>query len=832
MVGVVIVSHSAKLAEGVRELAEQMAQGNVPIAVAGGIDDPENPIGTDAFKVLAAIEAVFSDDGVLVLMDLGSALLSAETAVEFLGQERQDKVRLCTAPLVEGAVAAVSRARIGGDLAAVAREANDAWRSKAGNLPWMGRLPETSAGRHELLLTLHNELGLHARPAAQLIRLAGGYRAQLTLRNITRELGPADATSLNGLLGLGARQGHQIAITAQGNEAREALAAVAELIEAGFGETAESAATDFSSFPPRPAEPSTGALRGTPASPGIAIGPLAVMRPTRIEVAKRRVDDPEAEWRRLQVAIEEARAEVRDLVGKIRLLAGEKDASIFEAHLLFLQDPVLLNPARQLLVEQKMNAEAAWQTAIDKVVATYDHLDDAYLQARAADLIDVGQRVIRLLSGGSLTPAAPSKPSILVARELSPSDVGALELKSVLGLCTEEGSANGHSAILARSLGIPMVVGLGTELSQIAEKTLLAIDGKTGEVWVEPHASALAKLQAQRFSWLAARRASQVNAHRPSTTRDGRRIKVLANIAGLAGARAAMAQGADGVGLLRSEFLFMGRGTPLGEEEQIAAYGAIADALGPRPLTIRTLDIGGDKRLPYITMGHEANPFLGWRGLRVSLEQRDLLTVQLRAILRAGLDRHLEIMFPMVSTVSELCTAKTILADVKAELRRSGLAFHEDIAVGIMIEVPAAAVMADRLVGKVDFVSLGTNDLSQYIMAADRTNARVAALADPLQSAVLHTVYDVIRTAQTAGTRVALCGELAGDPIATPLLLGMGLTEFSVGVSAIPVIKAALHRLTLGEAKAAVEEALALDSVEDVRRSVSARFPFLPSLLE
>jgi phosphoenolpyruvate-protein phosphotransferase/dihydroxyacetone kinase phosphotransfer subunit len=835
MVGIVIVAHSAKLAEGVRELANQMTRGRVPLVAAGGIDDPENPFGTDAIQVQQAIESVYSDDGVVVLMDLGSALLSAEMALEFLPEAQRAHVHLCEAPLVEGAIAAAVQATAGSDVEQVMAEARGALAAKIAQLgaavPAVPAVtpPDLVTTTNEVRLTVRNRLGLHARPAAQFVSTAGRFQSQITLRNLTRASGPVSAKSINQVTTLGVRQGHEIAIAAQGPDADAALAALSALVEANFG---EAEALEFPAEPrPTPVPPpATGELSGIPASPGIAIGRVAVYRPALPKVPERQVDDAQAEWERLQAALQTAQREIQALRVRAAGQVSDYEASIFDAHLLFLQDPALVDAARQRIFDQKINAEAAWQGVVDEMVATYRALEDAYLQARAADVADVGQRVLRLLLG--VTPAAfePTEPSILVATDLTPSDTAQLDASRVLGICTELGGATSHSAILARALGIPAVVGAGPQISRLADGITVALDGETGQVWVDPAPDKRGALQAQRNAWLEAQKAARATSQAPAVTRDGHQVEVVANIRGLADAQAALDYGAEGVGLLRTEFLYLNRQTAPSEEEQLAVYRAIAQVMETRPLVIRTLDVGGDKSLPYLDLGQEANPFLGWRAIRLCLDRPDILKTQLRAILRASPERQIKVMFPMVATVTEVRAAKEILVQAQAELRQAGIPFDEKLEVGIMVEVPSAAVMADQLASKVDFISIGTNDLSQYTMAADRTNARVATLADAFQPAVLRLIHQTIQAGHAAGIWVGLCGEMAGDPLATPILLGLGLDEFSMNPPAIPQVKQMIHYLTLAEARALAEQALTLESADQVRDCVRSRLTQLGCL--
>ncbi len=828
MIGIVIVSHSAPLAEGIRELVEQMTRGQVPLAVAGGVDDPENPIGTDAFKVCEAIQSVYSEAGVLVLMDLGSALLSAQMALEFLPEEQQARVYLCEASLVEGAVAASVQAMSGSDIEQVLAEARGALAAKVAQLqeivPSAGtegaaQAVDMAEAGQEIELTIQNRLGLHARPAAQFVSTAGRFEARITVRNVTQGNGPVNAKSINQVATLGARQGHNIVVRAAGPDADEALAALKKLVEAGFGE--QEVSQEAPTTPSVEAEElPAGQLAGIPASPGIAIGPVVHYRLQPVEVVERQVDDPQAEWQRLQKAIRAAREEIQTLHRQAAAQIGDYEAAIFEAHLLFLDDPALLDAAQERLFEQQVNAEAAWQAEVEAMVARYQALEDSYLQARAGDLADVGQRVLKQLVGATTASFELSEPAILVAADLTPSDTAQLDPDLVLGICTELGSATAHSAILARALGIPAVVGMGRPAAALAEGTRLVVDGQQGRVWIDPEPEELARLKKKQDEWLAAQQEALAVGRQPAITRDGRRVEVVANVSRLADVKTALEYGAEGVGLLRTELLYLERETAPSEEEQVEVYRAIAEALDTRPLIIRTLDIGGDKPLPYLNQGAEDNPFLGWRGIRFCLDRPDILKGQLRAILQASPGHQVKIMFPMVSSVAEVRAAKEILAQARAELSQANIPFEPEMEIGIMIEVPSAVVMAEQLAAEVDFFSLGTNDLSQYVMAADRTNSRVAPLADAFQPAVLRLIRQTIEAGHAAGIWVGVCGELGGHPLAAPILLGLGLDEFSASGPAIPALKQAVGRLAMPQAEAIAAGALELDSAEAVRAYV------------
>ena len=825
MIGMVIVSHSARLAEGVCELAGQVSRGAVRIAAAGGTDDPANPIGTDAFKVVRAIESVDSEHGVLVLMDLGSAVLSAETAIELLSEAQRQRVRLCPAPLVEGAVAAAGQAAAGAGVEEILREAGRALAAKEAH---GGRDASSDETWEEALATVPNRLGLHARPASKVVRMVRGHAARVTVENLTRHAGPADAGSISEILGLGVRQGHRLRIRGRGAEAHAALSELADFIGSGCGESETAAPADDEIKAPRPARSFPGQWNGLPASAGIAVGPLARVRPLVVDAKLRAVENPEAERQRLFEALRGAREETRVLFEWHQSHAGPNQAGIFDAQLLMLEDAALIDEVTRTIMDKSINAEYAWQVGAHRLADRLAVLDDPYLRARAADVTDVAGRVLGRLGGAGHALPILREPSILAAHDLTPSDVQRLQPALCAGIVLETGSALSHSVILARAMGIPVVVGLGPEIAAVPEGTAVAMDGEQGTVWISPGQDVLTDLESRRSQWLAHRSAAETGRHKPAATRDGRPIRVFANISGVAEAAGAVNCGAGGVGVLRTEFLFLGRMEAPGEAEQLAAYLQIASALGGRPLIIRTLDIGGDKSLPYVEIGGEANPFLGWRGIRVTLSRRDLFRTQLRAILRAGAETlsgddpsPVSILLPMITSVGELREAKAILAGVKSELESERLAFQPGTKLGVMIEAPAAVAVADQLAREADFLSIGTNDLTQYVMAADRTNPRVAALADPLQPAVLRGIRQSIDAARDAGIDVAVCGELAADPLATPLLLGLGLEEFSVSSPLIPDLKQSIARWRIPEAEAIAQKALRLDSSQAVRRMLA-----------
>jgi multiphosphoryl transfer protein len=829
VVGLVIVSHSHELATGVVELAREMGGEEVTIEAAGGLDD--GSVGTDAARVQSAIERAMSDDGVLVLMDLGSALMSAEMATELLGGA--DRVLLSEAPLVEGAVAAAAVARGGASLEEVAAEARGALAMKASQLGAEepaaggdGGPPGALEADVEARIPVVNEIGLHARPAALVVELASRFDADLRLAKAGegRQVG---ARSLTGLMTLGARLGDELVATASGPQAREAIAALEELAAGGFGEgVASGGAPAEPAAPPRPARPATPpaphtrpapgtVLSGIAASAGSAVAPAHHLGGAMEAPPEREPEGREAERERF----ERARAAAREAIerDRERLLArgAAAEAAIFSAHLALLDDEALLGPARAA-IDEGATAERAWFDAAASVAATYRDLDEPLLRERAADVEDVGRRVVDAIAGDG-GRAGPSREAIVVAAELTPADAAALDPRLVRGIAIARGTPTAHAAILARALGIPAVVALGGAVLAVPAATPLLLDGDDGSVHVAPDEELVRSAQERAERAAERRAAARERAHEPATTLDGTRIEVVANLDEPDDAAAAVELGAEGVGLLRTEFLFLDEPTLPSEEEQAARLAEIAGALGGRPLIVRTLDAGADKPLPALPMDPEDNPFLGLRGIRLSLHRPDLLATQLRAILRVAANHPLKVMFPMVATAAELEAALAIMREARA-----ATGVDAPVETGIMVEVPAAALLSERLGRHVDFFSIGTNDLTQYTMAAERGNARVAALLAGPQPSVLRLVRETVRGAEANGRWVGVCGELAGDPPAAVLLAGLGVRELSMAPPLVPEVKAALRSVELADARATAERALEAEHAEEARRLAAA----------
>jgi len=559
-------------------------------------------------------------------------------------------------------------------------------------------------------------------------------------------------------------------------------------------------------------------FKGLPASPGIAIGPIWIYHPQEAVVERHLVADPTAEWVRLQVALAKARTQLQALESRARETIGEEEAEIFAAHQLFLADDDLLVDLRTVLRNQRLNAEAAVEDAFEQHAQALEALDEEYFRARAADVRDVSRRVLRCLQDADDSANTLKEPSIVVAEDLTPSDTVQFERANVLGLVTLKGGPTSHTAILARGLGIPAVVSVPAHLEDLRNGSLLILDGGAGELRVAPTLADLNRYKLKHAEWEARRKGQLAAAHEPALTRDGHTVEVVVNIGGAEDARLGIENGAEGVGLFRTEFLYLDRETMPTEAEQIAAYRAAFKVMAGKTMVVRTLDIGGDKSVPYLGLQHEPNPFLGWRAIRMIRERPDVLEDQARALLLAAseAETNLHIMLPLVSSVGEVERAREIFAGVVSALTAEGRRPPE-YKFGIMIEVPAAAVQADVFAPLVDFFSIGTNDLTQYTLAVDRGNERVAAIASPYHPSVLRLVKMTIDAAHAHGKWVGMCGELAGDEMAVPLLLGLGLDEFSMVPAAIPSVKAAIRRWDLAQCREVATHCLSLPQATDIR---------------
>ncbi|MDN4594278.1 phosphoenolpyruvate--protein phosphotransferase [Polycladomyces subterraneus] len=559
-------------------------------------------------------------------------------------------------------------------------------------------------------------------------------------------------------------------------------------------------------------------LKGIGAAPGLAIGRAVWWRKERPEFTVQTVENPEHEVTRLKQAVEQAQEQISRLRETAAERMGESEAAVFDAHLAFLSDPAYTGEMERRIRDEAKNAEAICATVTQEMSDMLAALPDEYMQARADDIRDVGDRLLLILTGRQpFDPSLLEPGSVVVAEELTPSDTAQFP-QGIAGMITARGSKTAHAAIMARTLGIPAVLGLGKALDQIQDGDTLILDGTTGEVTRNPAPQAEQAAREEMRRQRERREQALAAAKEDARTADGKRIQVFANIGSLNDIELALQSGAEGVGLFRTEFLYLENDHWPTEEEQYEAYRRVLEAFNPNPVIIRTLDIGGDKDLPYADLPKEENPFLGHRAIRFCFSHPEIFKTQLRALLRASVHGTLWIMFPMIENVSEIRQAKELLAECRAELVNEGVQVAETIPVGIMIEVPAAAVTADLLAPEVDFMSIGTNDLTQYTLAADRGNEQVAHLYDAAHPAVLRLVRQTCLAGKKAGIPVGMCGELAGDTNMTEILVGLGLDELSMSAGAIPEVKARIRSVQTDAAEAKSERALAQSDPDAVRR--------------
>lgn len=702
--------------------------------------------------------------------------------------------------------------------------------SPAGEAPAAASL----AGVRSDPVVLHNRSGLHARPAAILAAEAKKFSSTIRLVRGTAEV---NAKSVLAILGFGVQDGDTLQVYATGADAQKAVTALVALLTrtgeatgaapAGGGQAPdrpaavpEAAAAPASIAPdPAPADPAravahgAGERAGVAASPGLAVGQVYQFRPQVLAVVEAG-GDPAQERAHLEAALQDAGGQLEAIKHRIRSVDPTR-ADILSAHQELLADPDLAAEAERGITAGQ-SAAFAWRAAFTSHATKVGGLDSPLLRERANDIRDVGRRVLALLTGTTAAGLNPPRGSILIADTLSPSEAAQLDRTQVLGLCTTTGGPTGHVAILARSLGIPAIVGIDATALDLPAGTVVVLDGSTGILQGQPTPADLAAARKRLAQQQAQRVREQAAAQKPAVTADGFAMEVSANIRSAQEAREAVAAGAEGIGLLRSEFLFLNRESPPTEDEQATEYGAVAKILGPgRKLVVRTLDVGGDKPLGYLPLPHEANPFLGLRGLRVSLERPDLFRTQLRAILRAVPLGDLHIMFPMVATLEELRAAKAILAEEVQSLGRSAK-------LGVMIEVPSAALIAEALAPEIDFFSIGTNDLTQYCMAMDRGHPQLARQADALHPSVLKLIGFTVEAAHRHGKWVGVCGGLASEVLALPALLGLGVDELSVSVPVIGAVKARLAHLHKAQCQALALELLQLSTAGEVRERLAA----------
>jgi phosphocarrier protein FPr len=813
MVGLVLVSHSRALAESIVELVRQTVSAELPVAPAGGVGDGHHEIGTDALDILEAINSVLSPDGVLVLMDMGSAILSAETAKEFVAPDQQNQVLLCSAPLVEGGIAAAIQIQIGSSLDQAALAAKQGLLPKRDQLGDLAGEPGPISGSalegevETVELTVENEHGLHLRPAANLLKALSPFSATVQAENITANRGPAQASSLVELARLQIRKGDRVRLRITGNDRQKAVAAIEILAGNHFGES------EISAPPPSPIESKGG--KPFAVSSGIAIG-SPIFLEERLPVIPRETEvsqiEVEAEVAKLRQAVTKVREELQRRTERMRDRIDATTLGMLEAQQLLLQDVAVIQAVEERIRTDRESAALAWHSVLTKLTSEQQSAEDSYFRARAADFREIDRAVlVQILPAQSglakVTGEPSSEATILVCRELTPSVIDFSQDTPVAGVVQLEGGSTSHGAILARALRLPAVGGAFPLEAQLRSAKIVALDGDSGEIWIEPDASTEARLRNQAEAAKQKYARALHESVKPSVTRDGKRIKVSANASTRAEVARAVEVGAESIGLFRSEFLLQTFSETPTEDQQYEAFRHALEPATSIPVTIRLLDIGGDKPLPFLSPAHEANPFLGVRGVRLLLQQDKFLRSHLRAILRVAERTAVRIMIPMVTELEEVIAVRHVLEEMHFELEKEAIPHRWPSPLGIMVETPAAALMVDQFLPHIDFTSFGTNDLTQYVLCSERGNPSLQKFADALNPAVLRLCEQVVETLRSSGTDLSICGEIAADPDAIPVLLALGIHHLSVAPASIPGAKDQIRRLDLAEARKLVLQA-------------------------
>lgn len=567
-------------------------------------------------------------------------------------------------------------------------------------------------------------------------------------------------------------------------------------------------------------------FKGTGASPGIAIGKVLVVEHSELEIEKRSIVDIDEEVTKLDRAVEISKEELTKVKEKALVELGEHEAEIFEAHLLVLEDPELIDSAKAKIRDEEVNADFALKEIRDMFVGMFESMDNEYMRERAADIKDVTNRIIRHLLGAKIVDlAALEEEVVLVAHDLTPSDTATMNKSKVLGFLTDIGGRTSHTAIMARTLEIAAVVGLTDITTKAKDGDYIVFNGDTGEVILNPDEETMTKYTKLKTEFEEYRKSLELLKGKPSVTLDGRHVELAGNIGSPKDVEGLIKNDAEGVGLYRTEFLYMDKEDAFPtEEEQYEAYKAVLEGMDNKPIVIRTLDIGGDKDLPYFEMESEMNPFLGYRAIRICLDRKDIFKTQLRALYRASVHGKLRIMFPMISSLEELLAAKEVVAEVKDELKAEEVAFADDVEVGMMIEIPSAAVISDILAKHVDFFSIGTNDLIQYTCAVDRMNQKISHLYNQFNPAVLRLIKTVIDNAHKEGKWVGMCGESAGDQRMIPILLGFGLDEFSMSPISILPARKLITSVSYEDMQNFANEVLSMGTAKEIKAHVEKTF--------
>jgi phosphoenolpyruvate-protein phosphotransferase/dihydroxyacetone kinase phosphotransfer subunit len=835
MPGLLLVSHSRALAEAAVDLIRRTVSPTLPIAAAGGVGETHSEIGTDAIDIQQGIESVAQSDGVLVLMDMGSAILSSEMAKDLLGDSIN--VRLCSGALVEGGIAAAVQIQTGSSMEDIIAAAQRSLLPKQDQLDDAmpiaepAGVPATTEESFESVL--ENVYGLHLRPVAALVKTLGAEAKNVQIENVTGKRGPVAAASLVNIARLQAKKGDTIRFLLSGPDTVRMRREIESFLERLRHEDAHSPQSGAAK------EESVG-LEPIAVSAGLAVGRVLFGDRLDVRIPDTRPNTPteiENECHRLTEAIAAAQENVTKRVAKFRGSLNSTELAILEAQQLILSDQVLLIKAQERIRSKPVNAAAAWYETLTEIAEDQAGAADDYLKQRAMDFREAASGVVQLLIGQTNQFAHLDEDHVLVCAELNPTLIDEIQSTRITGVIELAGGSLSHGAILARSIGLPVVANAARSEPALRSAELVAIDGSTGQLLIDPAPAIVREWrQKQNDARELHQRAVQLS-QAPAVSIDQVAFLVMANAGKRRDVELALANGADGIGLFRSEFLFGSFSILPSEEEQLAAYRDALEPILPSTndnerqrtstnasefsVTLRLLDIGGDKPLPFLSPGEESNPFLGVRGLRLLLRHPKFFESHLAAILRLAKLFSIKLLVPMVSSVSEISRLRQHLETAHQSLQTRNLSHRWPIEVGAMIETPAAAVVFDQMIEYLDFASIGTNDLTQYVLSAERGNPELEEFADSMHPAVLRLCREVIQLANERKLPISICGEIASDPVAVPLLAGLGLRVFSAAPTAIPTIKATVRGLSLSEiTPERVTRLLSYQSAIEIRKAL------------
>ncbi len=812
MVNLVLVSHSPEVAEGIKKLVEQMIQNEeITVEAAGGTDTGD--IGTSIDKITSAIQKCMSEEGVLVLMDLGSAVMTTEMCLDMLPEDVRGKVKLSNAPLVEGAIAAAGASVQGLSLTEVDRAANETKNTAKVEQPKETFSETDSVEGKDYISTfarITNKTGLHARPASIFVETASRFKSEIRIKNISANKPSVNAKSIMEVATSGtANKGEWVKVMAKGEDAKECLSTLKSLIESGFNEQPEKEdEQDLKEIP--------SSFSGQAVSEGYAIGEAFIYKEKPPEPYPKHIKNPEEEIKRLRDAVLKTREHLLKAAEQI----GGEESGIFQFHEMMLKDEKLISDIEKFIRENSINAEFAVSVAFNKWIRKLSTSSNALMKTRDKDMVDVKERLISTLMGFSSQHNTPPDNSILLTEELLPSDAANIDPRRVKGIAAAFGGTTSHAAIIARTLGIPCVVGLKRGILSIKPGTKVAIDGKEGMLIVDPTEKEKTKLFTREKIFKQTTKSLLKKAKEKAITSDGHRIEVVANIAKPSEAKQLTELGAEGVGLMRSEFLYINRESPPSFEEEYNAYMSVAETMKDKTVVIRTLDAGGDKNIPYLNLEREDNPFLGVRAIRLYKNHIEIFKNQIRAIMKANKYGNVQIMIPMISGVEEILWAKEIIEQEYKNIQ-TVQEKPKQPSIGIMVEIPSAAILSDKLAKHVDFFSIGSNDLTQYTLACDRGNKNLNYLYDPMHPAVLELIKKTVDSAHSNGIWCGVCGEMAADPISLTVLCGIGVDELSMSPASIPKAKETIRNISFSDVQAIARECLSKTSPKECRKLIS-----------